>query len=102
MKIVLIGVLVVFTSFLPKEQECDQLKFEVNIVHTTDGRDNGKIEISNIDSPSEVRAFLYGNGKNNNVLDVKIEKLVKLGAGSYTLILQNKKCSAVKRNIIVR
>ena len=102
MKVVLVSVLVVFSSFLPNEQECDQLKFEINIVHTTDGRDNGKIEVSNIDSPSQVKAFLYGNGKNKNKLDVKIEKLVKLGSGTYTLVLQNNKCSAVKRDIIVR
>jgi hypothetical protein len=102
MKIVLVGVLVIFTSFLPREQECDQLKFDINIVHTTDGQDNGKIEVSNINSPSQVKAFLYGNGKNKNKLDVKIENLEKLGVGTYTLILQNKKCSTVTRDIIIR
>ena len=102
MKIVIASVLVVIASFLPKEQECDQLKFDINVVHTTDGLDNGKIEVINIDSPSKVRAFLYGDNKGKNRLDVKIEKLDKLQAGTYILILQNKECSAVKRDIIVK
>ncbi len=102
MKIAFVSVLVVLTSFLPKEQECDQLKFDINIVHTSDGLNNGKIEVSNVDSPSPVRAFLYGNGKDKNLLDVKIEKLIALKAGTYILILQNKKCSTVKRDIIVK
>ena len=102
MKIVFASVLVVIASFLPKEQECDQLKFDVNVVHTTEGLDNGKIEVINIDSPSKVRAFLYGDKRDKNRLDVKVEKLDKLKAGTYILILQNKKCSSVKRDIVVK
>jgi len=102
MKIVFASVLVVLASFIPKEQECDQLKFDINVVHTTNGLDNGKIEVVNIDSPSKVRAFLYGDKRDKNRLDVKVEKLDKLKAGTYILILQNKKCSSVKRDIIVK
>ena len=101
MKIVFVSVLVVIASFLPKEQECDQLKFDINVVHTTGGLDNGKIEVTNIESPSKVRAFLYGD-KRENRLDVKVEKLDKLKSGTYILILQNKKCSTVKRDIVVK
>ena len=102
MKIVFASVLVIIASFLPKEQECDELKFEINVVHTTDGLENGKIEVIDIDSPSKVRAFLYGDKRDKNRLDVKAEKLDKLKAGTYVLILQNKNCSSVKRDIIVK
>ena len=102
MKIVFASVLVIIASFLPKEQECDELKFEINVVHTTEGHENGQIEVINIDSPSKVRAFLYGDKRDKNRLDVKVEKLDKLKAGTYVLILQNKNCSSVKRDIIVK
>ena len=102
MKIVFVSVLLFLASFISKEQECDQLKFEINVVHTSDGLDNGKIEVTNIDSPSKVRAFLYGDKREKNKLDVKVEKLEKLKPGTYILILQNKKCSSVKRDIIVK
>ena len=102
MKIVFASVLVAILSFIPKEQECDQLKFDIHVVHTSSGLDNGKIEVSKIDSPSKVRAFLYGDNKSKNRLDVKVEKLIKLPAGTYILILQNSQCSSVTHDIIVK
>jgi hypothetical protein len=101
MKLFFISVLLMGMSFLPKEEECDQLKFDTSIVHTTNGLDNGTIEIAIIKSSSKVRAFLYGDKKSKNRLDVRIDKLNKLPAGTYLLILQNNECSATKRNLVI-
>jgi len=89
-------------SYLPNEDECDQLKFDVSIVDTTNGLDNGTIEVSIVKSSSKVRAYLYGDKKSKNRLDVRIDKLNKLPAGTYLLVLQNNDCSAVKRNLVVK
>ena len=102
MKLIFVSVLLAMVSLLSKEEQCDTLKFDLEITHTTDGLDNGKIEVTILESPSRVKAFLYGDKKNKNRLDVKIDKLVKLQAGTYVLVLQNKECSSVKNNIIIK
>jgi hypothetical protein len=102
MKLFFISVLLMGMSFLTNNEECDQLKFDINIVHTTSGLANGIIEVSVIKSASKVRAFLYGDKKSKNRLNVRIDKLNKLQAGTYLLVLQNNDCSTVKRNLVVK
>lgn len=102
MKFIFISLLISFTSFNPFEDTCDDLKFEVKVIHTTNGLDNGTIDVTVTKSSSEVKVFLYSEGENENKLDVKLDELNKLKSGTYMLVLQNSKCHAVKRDIIIK
>ncbi len=102
MKVFIFSLLLVISSFTYERQDCDQLKFEVNITHSSDGLNNGIIEVVELKSTSKVKAFLYGDKKSKNRLDVKIDKLNNLEAGKYLLVLQNKDCSSVKKDIIIQ
>jgi len=102
MKLFFISILLAITSLTSIEEQCDTLKFDLEITHTTGGHDNGKIEVIILASHSGVKAFLYGDKKSKNLLDVKINKLDNLQAGTYLLILQDNECSSVKRDIIIK
>lgn len=102
MKLLLISSIVALMSFTVLQKSCDDLKFDIKITSTSSGLDNGKIEVTIIKSTSNVRAYLYGDTRKKNKLDVSVDDLINLEAGTYTLVLQNNDCSAVKRDIEIK
>ena len=101
MKFVLLSLLVAYGYHMPDHDQCEQLKYSLEIIHTTNGLNNGKINVEIIKSQSEVTAYLYAESRANNKLGVKISKLVALPAGKYKLVLQNTECSIVEKNLII-
>jgi len=81
--------------------QCDGLKFEIEIIHTTSNLNNGIIEVTVIKSNSKVRVFLYGDLKSKNRLDVKPSELTQLAAGTYLLVIRDDKCNKIKRDIVI-
>jgi hypothetical protein len=102
MKLFFIGVLFFTFTLVAGQPPCNGLKFEVKVTHTTDNLDNGKIEVTIIKSAAGVKAFLYGDKKSKNRLDVKPDQLTQLAAGTYQLVLQDNNCSTLKRDIIIK
>ncbi len=103
MKLVLFSIIIVLSSFSAVEDEfCDDLKFSIEVTHTSSGLDNGVIDVVIIKSESKAKAYLYGESKNKNKLDVELSELTGLKSGKYILVLQNKKCSTVEHDIIIR
>lgn len=102
MKIILISVLLAFSSFNSAINECDELKFDFKIVNTSNGLDNGAIEVKITKSSSKVKAYLYSYGKSDNRLGVKTDELDNLRKGKYMLVLQNDNCFAAERDIIIK
>ncbi|MCB0496924.1 MAG: hypothetical protein KDC79_12370 [Cyclobacteriaceae bacterium] len=101
MRLLVISSIVMLFSFTIPNQECDDIKFDVEISNTTNGLNNGKIDVTIIKTSSKVRAYLYGDKRSKNKLNVEIDELKGLEAGKYTLILQNKVCSVVKQDIVI-
>ena len=101
MKFIFISLLISFSSFNPPVDNCDDLKFEVKVTHTTNGLDNGIIDVTVTKGSSNLDVFLYGDIRSKNKLKVKIDELKNLASGTYILILQNDKCSTVKRDILI-
>lgn len=102
MKVFLVSALLVVSSFTLEKRLCNQLKFDVSITHTSNDQNNGIIEVVDLKSTTKVKAFLYGDKKSKNRLDVKVEKLTNLESGKYLLVLQNNECSSVKKDIIIK
>lgn len=102
MKIFFVGVLIFTSSILAGQPPCEGLKFEIKVTNTSQSLDNGKIEVTIIKSAAGVKAYLYGDSKSKNRLNVKINKLTHLAAGKYILVLQDEKCSTVQRDIIIK
>lgn len=102
MKLLLISSVVFLLSFSSLQQACDDLKFDIKITNTTNGLNNGKIEITITRSSSKVHAFLYGDAKQKNKVDVDPDDLINLQAGTYMLVLQNDQCYEVKQDIIIK
>ncbi len=102
MKLLLISVLIAISPFNLETEPCKDLTYDIKLTHTSDGKDNGIIEVTITKSSSKVKAFLYSEGKSGNKLDVKLDELTHLKAGKYILVLQNKECSSVKRDIIIK
>ena len=102
MKFILISVLLGFSSFSTTSDVCDDLKFDIEVTHTTDGLNNGKIDVTITKGLQNVKAFLYAKSRGNNRLNIKIDELKNLPSGTFTLVLQNKNCSSVKSDIIIK
>lgn len=102
MKFILISVLLAFSSFNTTSDICDDLKFDIEVTHTTNSLDNGIIDVTITKGNTSVKAFLYGKSRSNNKLNIKIDELKSLSSGTYTLVLQNKNCSSVKSDIIIK
>ena len=85
--------------------DCDGLQYKLTITHTSNGENNGRIEVEIIKSSSRVRAYLYikkGNQRKNSKEDVSVDELTGLAAGHYVLILQDAKCSAVEHDLVIK
>lgn len=102
MKLFLVGILFFTSSFVEVEPFCDELKFDLEITHTSEGLDNGKIEVTILKGESNVTAFLVGDTVKKNRLGVKLKELSQLPAGTYILILENDICSQTKRDIVIK
>lgn len=102
MKFLLISVLIAFSSFNSETEPCKDLTYDIKLTHTSGGQDNGIIEVTITKSASKVKTYLYSEGKTENKLDVKLDELTRLKAGTYMLVLQNDICYAVKRDIIIK
>lgn len=103
MKSILLSFIILFLSFYSLGEDlCDNLKFTVEVSDTSQGLNNGEIKVVLKNKSSHVKAFLYGDKKAKNKLDISIDELTQLKPGSYILILQNKDCSSVKRDIIIK
>lgn len=95
--------MLLFSSISSTEKNyCDDLKFSIEVTHTTNGTNNATLEITVIKSASKVKAYLYGDTKSKNKLNVELTELTDLPSGKYILVLQNNKCSSVKRDIIIK
>lgn len=102
MRLLILSSIVILLSFTVPLKKCDDIQYDIKILHTTGGLNNGKIEITITKSSSSVSAYLYGDVKSKNKLNVKIDQLNNLKTGVYILVLQNKECSTVQRDIIIR
>lgn len=102
MKLFLVGLLFFSSTFSFDEPPCDELQFEITVINTTQGLDNGKIEISLKKRASNVKANLFGDRSSKNRIGVKINELTKLSSGTYILILQNDKCFELKKDIVIQ
>ncbi len=104
MKFLLVSLLISFSYFnsQPESLDCDDLKFNIEVIHTSNGLDNGIIDVTITKSTSKVKVYLYSEGKSANKLNIKLDDLKKLKAGTYMLVLQNDNCYAVKRDIVIR
>jgi len=104
MKFLLVSLLISFSYFNSQLEslDCDDLKFSIEVTHTSNGQDNGIINVTIVKSETKAKAFLYGKLKSNNKLGVNPTELTGLKSGKYILVLQNKECSSVKRDIIIK
>lgn len=102
MKLLIFSSVVFLLSFTNLPQTCDDLKFDVKVTNTTNGQNNGKLDVTIIKSSSKIHAYLYGDTKSKNKLNVGLDDLINLESGTYTLVLQNNECSAVKQGIEIK
>ena len=102
MKFIFISLLIAISSFSFQSDTCGDLKFDIEVTHTSGGIGNGIIDVTIIKSSSKAMAYLYGDEKSKNKLNIDPDQLNKLKAGTYMLVLQNDQCYAVKRDIIIK
>ena len=102
MKLFLVGLILFASSFSLQNETCDDIKYEIEIIHTSNGLDNGQIEVNILSSSSKVKANLFGKDPSLNKIDVEIDELNNLSAGTYVLVLQNDQCSTVKSDIVIK
>ncbi len=102
MQLLFISVLLAFSTNFISTEPCEELICEIEITDSSEGLNNGMIEVIIVKSSSKVKAYLYGDNRSKNKLNVDIDKLNKLEPGSYLLVLQNNKCSIVKHDIIIK
>ncbi len=84
---------------------CADLQYVLTVFDTTDGLNNGRIEVKITKSSSRVKAYLYskkGNQRQNRKEGAELNTLINLAPGHYILVLQNRSCSVVEKDIHIK
>jgi len=102
MKILLISGLLNLWAFLPGGINCDNLKLDISLTHTTNGKANGKIEVVVQRGAGPFKVFLFASKREDNLEDVKFKDLKDLKSGEYILVVQDKESNCTfKQNVII-
>jgi hypothetical protein len=101
MKLLLLSGLLFFSTYLPGDETCTNLKINVSVIHSTNNLSNGRIEVDVEKGQPPYKVYLFAEKPKNNLLDVKFRDLKDLAAGDYILVVQDKEGCNVKENIVV-
>lgn len=71
--------------------ECEEIEVKLDITHTSDSKQNGKI-VMNFEKPAtSYTCFVFSGADDNNRLAVKDNEINDLQKGEYNLYIQDKK-----------
>jgi hypothetical protein len=70
--------------------ECDEIEVKLEITHTSEGKQNGKIVLNFEKSGTSYTCFVFSGSDNNNRLAVKDNEINDLQEGEYNLYIQDK------------
>lgn len=102
MKVLLLSGLFYLMAGMPGNTDCDNIRLDLNIIHTTENKTNGKIEVEIVNGLAPYEFYLFGSGTNNNKIKVKKSELKDLAAGEYLLVVQDKTSCRVTKKIVIR
>ena len=98
MKVLLLSGLLFISTLTSEKSNCDNIQLDITITHSSQGSNNGKIEVEVKKGKAPFRAYLFADDKSNNLHDVALDELVSLSAGSYILVIQDaNNCSVHKK-----
>jgi len=102
MKLLMIGILFIFSGFTEKPDPCEGVKLELSAHDTTNGQKNGRIEIEFEDAKEQVRFFLFGDRPSKNRRDFKEEEIDNLASGTYYVIAQDGSGCTMFEKVIIK
>lgn len=89
MKVLLLSGLLLISSYLSETSDCDSIQLVLDINHTTDGRNNGKINVTVEKGEAPFKIYLFADRRSDNLLDVKFKDLKNLKPGDYIIVVQD-------------
>ena len=82
--------LLVLLSFKPKSQkDCDRIKIETEVTHTSGNADNGVINLNIQGVSGKYKIHLIGDSPGKNQLNLKVNQINNLSSGVYDIVLQD-------------
>ena len=95
MKILLFSGLLFISTLVTEKSDCDSIQLDLGITHTSEGKNNGKIEVTVEKGRAPFTVYLFAAKREDNLEDVKFKDLKDLKRGDYILVVQDKdnKCT---------
>jgi len=102
MKVLLFSGLLLVSTLFPAVTDCDSIQLDLQVTHTSDGNNDGKIEVSVEKGQAPFKVYLFADKRSDNLLDVKFKDLKNLKAGNYLLLVQDSggECT-YRQNVII-
>ena len=88
MRLFLVGLVFFSSTMLIGAPPCN-LEIKTSITHTSDAKDNGKIDVTIIKGEAPYKVFLFAEKRKDNRQDIKFKDLNDLASGRYILIIQD-------------
>jgi hypothetical protein len=102
MKVLLLSGLLFISTLNSEKSICDNIQLELSITNTTEGRDNGKIEVEVVKGKAPYKVFLFASKPKVNLVNIKIKDLKNLPAAEYLLIVQDQSNCRVQQTVIIK
>ena len=81
--------LLFISSFVVSENDCDLVKVEAKVVHSTDGQNNGSITLSLEGVSGKRKIHVIGGSPGQNQLNLKSNQINNLSSGVYDIVVQD-------------
>ena len=89
MKVLLFSGLLLVSTLFPTVTDCDSIQLDVQVTHTSEGKNDGRIAVTVEKGRPPFKVFLFADKRADNLLDVKFKDLKNLKAGDYMLLVQD-------------
>jgi len=102
MKALIMSLLFFGSGYTQATDPCENTHLEISVSDTSDGINNGTIEIEVEKLTDPVKIYLYGDDRSQNQLNIKTKKIEHLAIGGYYLIVQDGAGCTKSKKVVIR
>ena len=81
--------------------DCDRVKINADVIHTTDQQNNGSITLNLEGVSGKHKIHVIGGSQNQNQLNLKTDQINNLSSGVYDIVVQDPKGCTKSIKVIV-